>query len=220
MRTDLITRVAVGMSAAMLALPAHAQTSGTRGLQPVEPMVGDLGPLGVSQKILPRDMRQPTGFDRVYRVPGAATGVAVAPGLATAQGDAKFARKSGAITAVFGRSEYYRTDDGIATAIPAGTVYYIGKMPEPVGTGATAAPAMWASNAIPTTPRAMGQTDGGLRMTMRADLRVLPEDDAAPVEPAKAMPVRWSTPAANVLADDGYRRTRVRELLMAAVRGE
>ncbi len=102
-----ISRIAV---VALLMLSQAA--SGQQELKSVEANVGDLGPLSRSLRSLGADLRQPTNFDRVYRVPGH---------------DDRFMRINGGLYAVFERSLYAPTRDGIVSLIPGGTVFYIGR---------------------------------------------------------------------------------------------
>ena len=81
-----ISRIAV-VSLLMLSQAA----SGQQELSSVEANVGDLGPLSRSLRSLGADLRQPTNFDRVYRVPGQ---------------DDRFMRINGGLYAVFERSLY------------------------------------------------------------------------------------------------------------------
>lgn len=81
--------------------------------QPVDPAVADRGALAGSARIMPYDLAQPQGFDRVYRAPG---------------NSGKFFRASGALYAVFDDAVYRRDQDGRRVAsVPPGTVYYIGR---------------------------------------------------------------------------------------------
>ncbi|MFZ9881411.1 MAG: hypothetical protein ACO3QC_08425 [Phycisphaerales bacterium] len=84
-------------------------------LEMLEPGVDDIGPVRLSTRFMPYDMRLPTGFDRVYRVPGS---------------DDLVMRGSGALFAVFPRSVYARTPRGSVPLAPPGTVFHIG-MPGP-----------------------------------------------------------------------------------------
>lgn len=70
----------------------------------------DVGPLGTSLRSDPVDQRLPTGFERVYRVPGSST---------------LLMRGNGALFAVFEESVYRRS----GAALPPGTVFHIG-MPD------------------------------------------------------------------------------------------
>ncbi len=97
----------------------HAQVDprarGVEALQPVEAGSVDSSPLAGSMQLLPIDLRQPTGFDEVYRVN-------------TGHGSA-FARMDGGLRAVFPRSEYGLGPNGVETQIPAGTTWVIGDTP-------------------------------------------------------------------------------------------
>lgn len=86
-------------------------------LNPVDQGVADVGPLSASQRVVPSDLRVPSGFDRVYRLGS------------SRPGGERFARMSGGLTAVFPRSQYVATAEGYAAETPAGTVYYIGRLP-------------------------------------------------------------------------------------------
>lgn len=98
---------------------AHAQVDprsrGAESLQPVEAGSVDSSPLAGSMQIMPIDLRQPTGFDQVYRVD-------------TGHGSA-FARMDGGLRAVFPRSEYGLGPNGVEAQIPAGTTWVIGDTP-------------------------------------------------------------------------------------------
>lgn len=100
---------------------AVAQTTGQPRLQPVDAGVADRSPLAVSQRVVPTDLRAPSAFDRVYRLDG---------GMQPAgQQRTYYARKQGALTAVFPQSQYFDTSIGSIPEVPAGTVFYIGGLP-------------------------------------------------------------------------------------------
>lgn len=84
-------------------------------LEMLEPGIDDIGPARISLRFMPYEMRLPTGFERVYRVPGS---------------DDLLMRGNGALFAVFPRSVYLRTPRGAAAVAPPGTVFHIG-MPGP-----------------------------------------------------------------------------------------
>lgn len=83
--------------------------------RPVDPGVSDMGPLSAGGRVLPRDMRQPANFERVYEV--------------EINGRRYFARQHAGTTAVFERSDYLPTRAGLFPLIPGGTRYYIGRLP-------------------------------------------------------------------------------------------
>src|SRR5690554_4397591 len=60
--------VPLGLAAEVVAKQPEQEA----GLRPIEPGVADVRPFGLSFRRLQRDMRQPTGFDRVYVLPPAA----------------------------------------------------------------------------------------------------------------------------------------------------
>ncbi len=87
------------------------------GLRRVESGVADAGPLSTSQRVLPVDLRAPTGFEGVYEFDRAG------PWGTT---ETMFMRTSGGLSAVFPRSVYVPAPGGLVPEIPAGTVFVIG----------------------------------------------------------------------------------------------
>ncbi|RLS67468.1 MAG: hypothetical protein DWH97_00635 [Planctomycetota bacterium] len=75
----------------------------------------DLGGHATSFRLMPLDMRLPTSFQRVYRVPG---------------DESKLMRGNGALFAVFPQSAYRRANGQDVPQVPPGTVFHIG-MPGP-----------------------------------------------------------------------------------------
>jgi len=97
---------------------ALAQEDPWSSLDAVDAGTADVGPLSESLIVVPIDMRVSDGFERIYRLNGV-------------EGwEDQFARRDGAITAVFPRSVYLPQSLGGGVAIPAGTVFYIGDPPE------------------------------------------------------------------------------------------
>lgn len=94
---------------------AHRTTVQTSPLRPelevVEQGVEDRGGIEKSFRVLPLDMRVPTGFQQVYRVPGR---------------DDLLMRGNGALFAVFPRSVYMRTAFGAIPVAPADVHFSIG----------------------------------------------------------------------------------------------
>lgn len=93
---------------------AVASPSTKPTLKPVDPGVADVDPLGTSTRILPKDLRQPANFDRVYEV--------------ELNGKRFFVRAHGGVYAVFPRSDYVQTNRGAVPIVPAGTVYHLGSL--------------------------------------------------------------------------------------------
>lgn len=98
----------------------RSSTSGGPMLTPVDQGIADLSPLSVSTRVIPRDLRTPTGFDRLFLI---------APGASfrgNASGQSQFARMNGGITATFPQSSYLETQLGAIPQVSANTVYWIG----------------------------------------------------------------------------------------------
>lgn len=78
----------------------------------------DTGPLGATLRQLQPDLRTPSSFEQVFLVPASGAG----RGL-------RFARVSGAVTAIFPASEYLQAENGTIAAVPAGTIWHLGRVP-------------------------------------------------------------------------------------------
>lgn len=176
-------------------------------LKPVDPRYEDVGPLGVSLLRLRPDLREPQDFDRVYRVAGAAGG-----------DDQKFARISGALAAVFPRSQYSTTKSGVRIDVPAGTVFYIGGVPAEQRLADITQPhsadaVEFDTNLIDATTFRRSEPTPTLRLDglSRTDRVTLSE---RPAQPELApYPVQPRT----VFGTEPYRAERLRSLLRAAV---
>lgn len=121
--------VAVGvvLSASLYAQPSWQQQS--PAMKTVDPGVADMGPLATQGRVMPKDVRQPSQFDRVYEV--------------EMNGQKFFARANGATIAVFPRSAYAFVGGTVIPIVPAGTKFFLGKLPDgarPVDTGQYAPP--------------------------------------------------------------------------------
>jgi len=211
-----------GVAAAQVAGQPDGAKAKPAPLRRVEGGVGDVDPLGLSFRQLSVDLRQPVGFAGVYQVPASRSPT----------GRAAFARMSGATTAVFDQSTYLNTPDGPLAAIPAGTVFYIGGLPEQRPSGARGGDAGTAvSTAVDmravvvadmTAPTSKVQTlsvsgDPGApqpSIPSPADRVAVqwPEDPSARAGEAVADPVADS----GILGDEAYRGARVTQLLRRA----
>ena len=183
-----------------------------RTLQPVEQGLADLGPLSISTRMLPLDLRQPQGFERVYRVPGSTRGLGALPSGPTS--DDYYARVNGAITAVFPRSDYVVTKSGIHPAIPGGTVFYIGNSPllaQPVADAPRDTPMYAAPSGVflQTSTLAAPESEGHPRAVF-VDRRVRMNEDPSFRESARPGDTDH---AENIFVDEQFRRFRVRQLL-------
>jgi len=92
-------------------------------LHPVDPLNEDVSPLSRSLRVMQPDLRVPIGFERVYKVEGTPRLYGHAPA-----GEGLMARVSGAVIAVFPRSEY--SSQSGRPVIPAGTVFLLGDASE------------------------------------------------------------------------------------------
>lgn len=172
---------------------------------PVEQGIGDLNPLQTSNRLVPLDLRQPAGWDRVYRLSGD-------PRMNNGSG--LFARISGGITAVFPWSTYEptRRGDQVPT-VPPGTTYYIGGVPRSV-IDATPTPASTEKSfnyvdlsARPASPeRPTHQADNSVQTSARHVLRGEAPADRTPSNAAP--PSIWTS--------ESYRRARLEQLLTRA----
>ncbi len=91
--------------------PAMSQQEPVVGLQPVEQTVADRGPLSTSLRWVQYGLREPYGFQQLYQLP---------------IGEQNYVRRNAGLWAVFPRSLYITTREGVSSSVPAGTVYYIG----------------------------------------------------------------------------------------------
>lgn len=159
--------------------------------QRVEQGVGDVGPLSADLRVLPNDLRQPTGFDQVFRLP---------PSRGNPNG--MFARYSGGLVATFPRGAYFNTVGGQIAEVPAGTVFSIGGLPSALTRPLKAPMANLAPNYVSTlaTP-AMAVT--------RVDTQVSTLAPGTRTGPVAEAPV-------SIWTSEPYRQRRVAELLRSA----
>jgi hypothetical protein len=176
---------------------AHAQSA---KLNPVDQGFADVGPLSASSRVVPLDLRVPSGFDRVYRLGS------------SRPGGERFARMSGGVTAVFPRSQYVPTADGYASTTPAGTVFYIGRLPNSLTESADSSLVARGLNrpnyddrsaraAVLDRPRTIARS-GPVPTPVQADRGAAIPPSAAP---------RASEPT--IFNDEEYRARRVAQLL-------
>ncbi len=118
--------------------PLHGSvTSGPRSLKPqvysvelstVDQSIADLGPLTGSLRQMSQGMEFPTGFRKVYQVPDSID-PASNPNLGLPPAERRFMRGDGGLAAMFDRSVYIPTEDGLLPDIPASTIWVIGGIP-------------------------------------------------------------------------------------------
>lgn len=191
-RRCALERLSVFVVTSACAFGALAQNQNPK-MQAIDQGVADTGPLSVSERLMPKDLRVPSAFERVYRLSGKHSG--------------QYARISGAITAVFPRSQYVLTDEGEVPVIPAGTIFYVGGLPQ----DRRLTPEITfrrASNYFDTSARVLPDAPGAPR-------DFLPYSRNPPTVPiASALPVGKSS----IFTDEMYRRMRVADLLNQATR--
>ncbi len=176
-----------------LAAPAWAQDTEADRFREVEAGFEDVGPGAVSTLVWPVDMRAPTNFERVYEVVGSG-------GL--------YARRAGAVTAVFDRSLYAGAGTPL---IPAGTIFYLGSLPVDLQRPGLLAPGL-EHGAVGGGPAGavmrLPAVESTRPLAQRVDLRV------------KSQPAATSTPlpeaGGSIWTSERYRQRRVGELLRGA----
>lgn len=172
------------MSLAMASTSALAQSSAVDPrMTRVDPGRQDTGPLATSSRVLPMDLRLPTDFEQVYQLQ-ARTGERSRAEL--------FARRSGGITAVFPRSQYMQSGGGILAEVPAGTTYYLGKLPEtitgsPLNTAERRRHSTYVDNAVPATRLDTSARVDERSLPVTADVSVAARSAAIGAGPASAI---------------------------------
>ncbi len=92
---------------------------GLETLRRVDAGVEDLGGLEAPARLIDKGLRQPNDWIGVYQIP---------QGTGT-RFDGWFVRVHGGVYAVFPRSEYVPTQDGVYVPVPAGTLFFVGGIP-------------------------------------------------------------------------------------------
>jgi len=181
---------------ALVCLAVLGQDSNQPRMKPVDGGVADMGPLSTQGRSLSPGLRQPSGFDRVYEV--------------EIDGKKYFARQNGSTVAVFPRSAYSKNNGRTTTLVPAGTVFYLGGLPD---------------NARPVSPEEMSANYAGrpqdLAMPLKSqDTRV---DLSAAAQSARGQvrnqPITLDLPpsSGNVWENESYRVQRTGQLIDAAL---
>jgi len=163
-------------------------------LEPVQQGTVDANPLAAPANVQPLDLRLPLGFDRVYRV--------VEPGRSML--NQRYARSSGALTAVFPRSQYTPTRDGVIPEIPAGTIFYIGGLPDDI-----------FSSPPPAIRRGPNYVDRAVRaVPSNAEPADQPREGVARSADRTTRRELIERPApSSIMTDEGYRQVRIGELI-------
>lgn len=196
--THALTRVLP----ALVLSAVGAAAMGEPPLEPIEQGTTDANPLAAPARVQPLDLRLPLGFDRIYRV--------VEPGRSAM--NQRYARSSGAITAVFPRSQYTPTRDGVIPEIPAGTVFYLGGLPDDI-----------FSSPPPAIRRGPTYVDRAARAAPDAakpvNSGIVPNVPRSADRTLQREPPERPSPAC-IMSDEGFRRARIAELIdLAAAAG-
>lgn len=190
----VLVAVATEIVSAMGAIGMTSAPFGEPPLEPVQQGTVDANPLAAPASVQPLDLRLPSGFDRVFHV--------VEPWRSSL--NQRYARSSGALTAVFPRSQYTPTRDGVVPEIPAGTVFYIGGLPD---------------NPLTSPPPAIRRGPTYVDRSVRAvPSNAGPADDprdllARSADRASRREVVERPAPASIMTDEGYRQARIGELI-------
>ncbi|MBX3407876.1 MAG: hypothetical protein KF869_14040 [Phycisphaeraceae bacterium] len=172
----------------------------SRGLKRLDQGYEDIDPLRASLRMQPVDLRMPLDFDAVYSLPGRGA-------------TDRLVRMSGALAAVFPRSEYVAMERGVRVLVPANTVFYIGSLPA----GEEEAPRVVAPGSAAARAD-LGRADSaadGLARTQDVSIAAFANDAGAKSD-ARAALRAPATAGRGIMNDEGYRAARVRQLLETA----
>jgi len=201
MRQSMTARtIALGfLLGAGLVAPAHGQSDEDR-FREVSPGGVDLSPLMTDNAFRPVDLRVPMGFERLYEIVDSG-------GL--------FARRNGAVTAVFDRSIYGWNSMPL---VPPGTIYYVGPLPIDLARPGVFASSLPFAGETPTPSmhrvpselavRPVQTRSDDLSAGGRVDLRVGRDALAKGLPPA--------APATSMWTNEDHRCRRVSELIRGA----
>ena len=169
-----------------------SMAQGNDRFREVEPGFEDVNDQVLNMRLQLADMRTPTGFEKVYEIVGS---------------DGLFARRAGAVTAVFDRSIYA----GNATPlIPAGTVFYLGSLPVDLGKPGVLSPDRLGYRPKVTGERTETTIDAQVPtrpVAQRLDLRAQPGESTF-------HPLRVN-PRVTIWSSESYRQQRVGQLIRA-----
>ena len=153
-------------------------------LQPLDARVEDMTALSMSLRVESPGLAVPSDFDEVYRVPG---------------DPSKLMRVNGALYAVFDQSVYGNYKGHVYARVPPATVFHIGAPPNTPGPNSPIEPA------------------GSMRAE-KTEFTRAGFGFVVPVEPSRHSAIqsdaeRAEEPLPRFVADQDYRKKRLRELL-------
>lgn len=188
-----------GLAAAVLAQPVR-----------VEPGISDVDPTAMVRVDPWADLRAPLGWDSVYRFE--------TKGL-YGEVEVKYARKSGAISAVFPRSVYTPTRRGLVAEVPPGTIWTLGDLEAPTPPKPARSPS-YIDRSLSTAAGGPLVVRASTKRDDRAPGHTAPEPDK-PVPPLALPRLPVETPASDSLdrfwKDDAFRARRISDLLGEAL---
>jgi hypothetical protein len=203
-----IVRTCAGLVLAMAACGVVFAGDDKDVFKRVEAGRADVGPSATSMRVMPRSSQTPSNFEYVYRIErGKYAG--------------RFARRDGAVTAVFPRSVYSDIDGVIVPGVPPGTTYVIGGIgANEAGSGSIRGANEGAPRPSMNVPRGASMPAGNSMVDTRAPSsggkRRASESGAAdaaqtPVTTAGMTPKGFGVQT--IWTDDGLRKSRVLALL-------
>lgn len=182
--------------------------------RPIDQGLADQTPLSAASRVVPLDLRQPMGFDQLFRLTGPGERLETRTGSGSSVGGGGlFFRFSGGLVASFPRSVYADAPGGLVPLIPPGTVFSIGQkaawgpglVPPLSLTRALASPAQRFSAQASATGVARSARDTTPTVTTTSSMTPNVRRDTTPHAPAREAESLWSSEA--------YRRRLVERLL-------
>jgi len=183
---------AIGVLALLAAVPQPE-------LREVDEGFEDVSPLASPTHQKPKDLRKPSGFDKVYEI-------------TTPTGETAFVRIDNGLVAIFNRSDYLAGTD--VAFIPPNTRFHIGTQDIINGPSAqdtyTSTPASSRINTRPSTRISNRVPKSGERKQEAPQEAVIEPESQSPA------PISMSGPAA-IVTNEYYRRLRITQLLQSAI---
>lgn len=188
--SHVMTRLCHAGACLLVASSAHAQLT-AQDLPQIQQGGLDVNPLAYQHIVMPYDLEVPNDFETLHQVydPSGAT---------------QYVRFAGATAAVFPRSVYLPTSEGILPDIPPDTIFYIDGLPPSYSSPDTLGPG-WSSPSM-----VQYQVD-------HRALRGVPAV-AAPVRVEGGRSLTAQRPVSSMWVSETHRRARVSQLLREAAR--
>lgn len=206
-RVGVVARACAGLVIAVAACGVVLAGDDKDVFKRVEAGRADVGPSATSMRVMPRSSQTPANFEYVYRIErGKYAG--------------RFARRDGAVTAVFPRSVYSDVGGAIVPSVPPGTTYVIGEMgANEAGSGAIRGENVGAPRPSMNVRRGASQPASGSMVDTRtlggAGKRAVGErgaGESAATNATATLPQRVAG-VQTIWTDDGLRKSRVLALL-------